>query len=76
MDLMNCFDRMAHPVSSFATQRLGVHPNIVACMIETLCRMKHFICTAYGDSTWSYIGKDNCTPEGAVQGNGADSLSS
>ena len=73
MDLMNCFDRMAHPVSSLAAQRLGVHPNIAACMIKTLCQMKHFIRTAYGDSTWSYTGTPSRPLQGAVQGNGAAS---
>ena len=73
MDLMNCFDRMAHLISSLATQRLGVHPNIAACMIKTLCRMKHFIRTAYGDSTWSYTGEANRPLQGAIQGNGAAS---
>ena len=73
MDLMNCFDRMAHPVSSLATQRLGVHPNIATCMVKTLCKMKHFIRTAYGDSTWSYTGTPNLPLQGAIQGNGAAS---
>ena len=73
MDLMNCFDRMAHPVSSLAAQRLGVHPNVAACMIKTLCQMKHFIRTAYGDSTWSYTGTKAQPLQGAVQGNGAAS---
>ena len=70
---MNCFDRMPHPKSSLATQRLGVHLKIAACMIKTLCKMKHFIRTAYGDSTWSYTGKSNRPLQGAVQYNGAAS---
>jgi len=73
MDLENCFDRMAHPVSSLCTQRLGVPPQIAQCMIRTLCQMKHFIRTAYGDSKWSYIGAKNKPLQGAVQGNGAAS---
>jgi len=59
MDLMNCFDRMAHPISSLCIQRLGVSPQITQCMIQTLCQMKHFIRTAYGDSQWSYIATKN-----------------
>jgi len=73
MDLENCFDRMAHLVSSLCTQRLGVPPQITQCMIRTLCQMKHFIRTAYGDSKWSYIGAKNKPLQGAVQGNGAAS---
>ena len=73
MDLENCFDRMAHPVSSLCTQRLGVPSQITQCMIRTLCQMKHFIRTAYGNSKWSYIGTKNKPLQGAVQGNGAAS---
>ena len=59
MDSMNCFDRIVYPISSLVTQRLGFHPNIEACIIKTLYKMKHFIRTAYGDSTWSYTGELN-----------------
>ena len=34
MDLKNCFDRMAHPVTSLSAQRLGVSPTITKCMIK------------------------------------------
>ena len=74
MDLENCFDRMAHPISSLASQRLGVAPKIAQCMINTLCKMKHYILTAYGDSDWYYGGDKETLPlQGAVQGNGAAS---
>jgi hypothetical protein len=71
MDLMQCFDRMAHPVSSLATQRLGVHPNVVDTMIQTLCNMRHYIRTAYGDSEDYYTGAKDRPLQGGVQGNGA-----
>ena len=72
MDLMQCFDRMAHPVSSLATQRLGVHPNVVNTMIQTLCNMRHYIVrTAYGDSQDYYTGVKDRPLQGGVQGNGA-----
>ena len=72
MDLENCFDRIAHPISSLSSQRLGVAPNVANCMIDTLCRMKHYICTAYGDSDWYY--KITRKPlQGAIQGNAAAS---
>ena len=73
MDLENCFDRMAHPISSLCSQRLGVPPKIAKCMINTLCKMKHFMRTAYGDSDWSYCGTTSKPLQGAVQGNGAAS---
>ena len=73
MDLENCFDRMAHPVSSLCSQRLGVSAKISKCMINTLCQMRHFMRTAYGDSDWSYCGSPSRPLQGAVQGNGAAS---
>ena len=73
MDLENCFDRMAHPVSSLCTQRLGVSPKITSCMINALCSMKHFIRTAYGDSDVYYTGESNRPFQGGIQGNGAAS---
>ena len=73
MDLENCFDRMAHPVSSLCSQRLGVPSKIAQCMIKTLCNMKHYMRTAYGDSEWSYCGTPSKPLQGAVQGNGAAS---
>ena len=73
MNLMSCFDRMVHPISSLATQRLGCHPNMAACMIKTLCKMTHFIKIAYRDSIWSYAGESNRLLQGSVQENGATS---
>ena len=73
MDLENCFDRMAHPISSLCSQRLGVSSKISQCMINTLCKMKHYMRTAYGDSDWSYSGSSSRPLQGAVQGNGAAS---
>ena len=64
---------MAQPLSSLATQILGIHPNISACTIKTLRKMKHFIGTVFGDSTWSCTSESNCPLQGAVQGNCATS---
>jgi len=47
---------LRHPVTSLYVQRLGVSANVTKCMIKTICRMKHYIRTAYGGSDWSYIG--------------------
>lgn len=70
-DMMQCFDRMAHPVSSLSSQRLGVHPLVAKTMINTLCYMKHYIRTAYGDSDDFYTGSQDKPLQGGVQGNGA-----
>ena len=70
-DLMQCFDRMAHPVSALCTRRLGVPPMVVKSMISSLTRMRHFLRTAYGDSAISYGGNLTKPLQGAIQGNGA-----
>ena len=40
-------------------------------LITTLCQMKHYIRTAYGDSEDWYSGTDDEPLQGGVQGNGA-----
>ena len=70
-DLHQCFDRMAHPVCSLVSQRLGVHTNIVKCMLTAIQQMNHTVRTGYGDANVSY---GNCTErplQGGGQGNGA-----
>ena len=70
-DLHQCFDRMAHPVCFLVSQRLGVPPNVVQCMITAIQRMTHTVRTGYGDADVSY---GNCAEnplQGGGQGNGA-----
>ena len=35
-DLMQCFDRMAHPVCSLVFQRLGVDFSVIRCMLTVI----------------------------------------
>jgi len=74
MDLMQCFDRMAHPISALCSQRLGLSKNITSTMIKTISSMRHYIRTAYGDSD-DYYGGDKISTilQGGIQGNGAAS---
>jgi len=71
MDLEICIDRMTHPISSLYSQRFP--KSVAKCMINTLCGMKHYVRTAYGDSKWSYRGTTTKPLQGAVQGNGTAS---
>ena len=73
MDLMQCFDRMAHPVSALCSQRVGISKNITTTMISTITSMQHYIRTAYGDSDSSYGGDSEQPLQGAIQGNAAAS---
>lgn len=50
MDLENCLRRIVHPISSLCSQRLGIAPNVAKYVTNTLCKMKHYVRTAYGDS--------------------------
>ena len=72
MDLMQCFDRMAHSVTSLCSQRLGVSKNVTDTMISTISNMRHYIRTAYGDSD-SSCGSDGKILQGSIQGNAAAS---
>ena len=47
-DLMQCFDRMAHPVCSLVSQRLGVSIPVLECMLTAIQCMTHRIRTGYG----------------------------
>ena len=70
-DLMQYFDRMAHPVCSLVSQRLGVDVIVIHCMLTAIQSMTHYIRTGYGDSDMSY-GNDVDKPlQGGGQGNGA-----
>ena len=70
-DLHQCFDRMAHPVCSLVSQRLGVHENVVKCMITAIQQMKHTVRTGYGDANVFYGNYEDKPLQGGGQGNGA-----
>lgn len=70
-DLMQCFDRMAHPVCSLVSRRMGVPQSVIKCMLLTIQQMTHRVRTGYGDSSFTY-GNDSVHPlQGGGQGNGA-----
>ena len=70
-DLMQYFDRMAHPVCSLVSQRLGVHPSVVQCMLLAIQRMEHRVRTGYGDANETYDNYRDRPLQGGGQGNGA-----
>ena len=68
---MQCFDKMAHPVCSLVSQRLGVPKPAIKCMLTAIQHMEHKVRTGYGDSDIVY-GNDRINPlQGGGQGNGA-----
>lgn len=70
-DLHQCFDRMAHPVYSLVSQRLGVHTNIVTCMLTVIQQMQHTVRTGYVDADVWYGNYCDRPLQGGGQGNGA-----
>lgn len=70
-DLMQCFDRMAHPVCSLVSQRLGVHPSVLQCMLLAIQRMEHRVMIGYGDASKTYGNYRDRSLQGKGQGNGA-----
>ena len=66
-----CFDRMALAVGSLAFCCLGVPWQAVWSLLNTLCNMKHFICTDRGDLEKKYEGTPQRPLQGKGQGNGA-----
>ena len=77
VDLTNCYDRMAHNITSLSCQHWGVPPEPLVSMLLTLQSMVFFLWMAHGDSTDSYSSKvmthDSSSPhpfQGICQGNG------
>ena len=69
-DLVQCFDRMAHPVCSLVSQRLGVGAPVIQCMLLAIQQMSHKIRTGYGDSERTYGFDTDKSLQGGGQGNG------
>ena len=65
-DLKNNYDRMMYGAAGLAMRRLGVPPNAIDYLLTTISNMKHFIRSAYGDSTFHYTGD----PDAPLQGGG------
>ena len=78
VDLTNCYDRMAHSITSLSCQQWGVPPEPLVSMLLTMQSMAFFLRMAHGDSTDSYGGmvdnpNDPSSPhpfQGICQGNG------
>jgi hypothetical protein len=79
LDAANCYDRLAHNMTSLACQCLGLQTEMLTCLLLTIQLMNFFLCTAFSDSTSSYGGRCSIlrpchSPflplQGACQGNG------
>jgi hypothetical protein len=57
-------------MTSFAMKRQGETNAMMDLMLDTIARMKHYICTSFGDSDSTYQ-QDQIPFHGILQGNGA-----
>ena len=69
-DASNCYNCLAHNMTSLACQCLAMAVEVLVCLLMTIQMMVYFLRTAYGDSTTSYGGQQLVPFQGACQGNG------
>jgi hypothetical protein len=74
-DARSCYDRILFIVAYLTLRIFGVPKEAARCSVDTICRMKHYIRTIFGDSQDYYGGKkwvseDGQWPHGNGQGNG------
>ncbi len=70
MDLANCYDAVAHPITSIALQRFKVCKVMVAMMLYVLKTMTWYLRTAFGQSQILFYGTVLDPSKGLGQGNG------
>ena len=71
VDAENCYDRIAHSITSLIIQAFGMPTEAVGSMLKTIQDMKFFLRTAYGDSTTAAGSHIEVKTQGLCQGNGA-----
>jgi len=71
VDTSNCYDRIAHAMTSLIFQSFGVESTAVSAMLETIQEMKFFLQMAYGDSKTFAGSSIKIKTQGLGQGNGA-----
>ena len=73
-DLEGCYDRIIHTAAALALRRVGVKPQKLETMFDSIQKMVHKIRTIFGDSDSTYGGEDieegwENFPQGILQGN-------
>ena len=72
-DAANCYDRMVHSFVSLSARRLGLALSVILALLRPLQESRHFIRTAYGDSSTYYGGQRDVPYQGTGQGNSSSS---
>lgn len=71
VDAENCYDRIAHAITSLVMQAFGVPSAAVGSMLKSIQDMRFFLRTAYGDSESAAGSHIEVKTQGLCQGNGA-----
>ena len=71
VDADNCYDRIAHAITSLVVQAFGVPQEAIGSMLKTIQEMQFFLRTAYGDSESAAGSHIEVKTQGLCQGNGA-----
>ena len=71
VDAANCYDRVAHAISSLVFQAFGTPINACLSMHSAIQDMQFFLRTAFGDSDKSVGARVELKTQGFMQGNGA-----
>jgi hypothetical protein len=83
-DLAQCYHQITHSIASLGSQHWEVPVNAITCLLTTIqLMMVFFLCTAHGNSTFSYSAATNTATwesrnihpyQGSCQGNGGGPL--
>lgn len=71
VDAANCYDRVAHAISSLVFQAFGTPEEACTSMHTAIQEMQFFLRTAFGDSKESVGARVELKTQGFMQGNGA-----
>ena len=70
-DATNCYDRVAHSFASLCAQCFRLEISHLAVLFRTIQSMKMFLRTSYGVSNLYYLGDEDQSFQGVVQGSDA-----
>jgi hypothetical protein len=70
-DAKSCYDRIMHSIATLALRRLGMPPEPINSMFDTLQKAYHHVSTTFGISSQHYGGRRQPPLQGVGQGNGA-----
>ena len=71
VDASNCYNRIAHAITSLVFQAFGVPASAIKTMLGAIENMKFFLRTGFGDSKSFAGGRVGVKTQGLTQGNGA-----